>query len=154
MLRRLEKFPIDRGGEVSFQYLAVRSVGMMKLGIGIMHHLDSMSDCIKIVLRYKGYTLKDKLHFVMGSGLALKCLWDFVMQTDFVKQVPRLEIPVYIFQGRFDYQVSYSVAQKYVPYYPGRRAAGKMRFGGWIKLEMSQKTLFYKEKVVDTSGRV
>ncbi|MFQ7584948.1 MAG: alpha/beta fold hydrolase [[Clostridium] symbiosum] len=57
MLRRLEKFPIDRGGEVSFQYLAVRSVGMMKLGIGIMHHLDSMSDCIKIVLRYKGYTL-------------------------------------------------------------------------------------------------
>ena len=113
MLRRLEKFPIDRGGEVSFQYLAVRSVGMMKLGIGIMHHLDSMSDCIKIVLRYKGYTLKDKLHFVMGSGLALKCLWDFVMQTDFVKQVPHLEIPIYIFQGWFDYQVSYSLAKEF-----------------------------------------
>ncbi len=30
----------------------------------------------------------------------------------FLKQVPRLEIPVYIFQGRFDYQVSYSLAVK------------------------------------------
>ena len=49
----------------------------------------------------------------MGSGLALKCLWDFVMQTDFIKQVPRLEIPVYIFQGRFDYQVSYSLAKEF-----------------------------------------
>lgn len=127
--------------------------------------------------------MKDKLHFVMGSGLALKCLWDFVMQTDFVKQVPRLEIPVYIFQGRFDYQVSYSLAKEFADtvkapvkgFYTFENSAhspcfeepkkmcriiredvfaGKMRFGGWIKLEMSQKTLFYKEKVVDTSGRV
>ncbi len=42
MVRKLEKFPIDQGGEVSTQYLMVRSQGMMKLGIGIMRHIRSL----------------------------------------------------------------------------------------------------------------
>lgn len=114
MVRRLEKFPIDKGGEVSIQYLPVRSDGMMKLGIGVMHHLRSMTDCVKIVLRYKGYSWKDKIHFAMGGSLGLKCLWGNVLETDFMNQVPRLEVPVYILQGRFDYQVSYPLAKEFL----------------------------------------
>lgn len=113
MVGKLEKFPIDSVGEVNYRYLTVRSVGMTKLGIGIMHHLTSMSDCIKIVLRYKGYSWLDKIHFTMGSGLAIKCLWGFVVGADFGKQVPRLEVPIYVLQGKFDYQVSYCLAKEY-----------------------------------------
>ena len=113
MVRRLEKFPIDQGGEVTLQYLGVRSEGMMKLGIGVMHHCTSMMECVMIVLRYKGYTFKEKLKFPMGSEFSLKCFWNLVIQTNLIKQVPELKVPVYIFQGKYDYQVSYVIAKEF-----------------------------------------
>ncbi|MEA4895438.1 MAG: hypothetical protein VB064_09250 [Oscillospiraceae bacterium] len=68
---------------------------------------------LAVVLHYKGYTLKDKLNFAMGSSFSIKCLWDFVLQTDLIKQVPELKVPVYIFQGKYDYQVSYVIAKEF-----------------------------------------
>lgn len=114
MVRKLKKFPIDQGAEVTNQYLAVRSLGMTKLGVGIMHHSRSMMEPVMTILRYKGYRWRERLNFAKGSLFSLNCLWDFVLQTDFVKQVPRLEVPVYVLQGRYDYQVSYVLAKKFV----------------------------------------
>lgn len=114
MVRQLEKFPIDNGAKIDIKYLSVRSKGMMMLGIGVMHHSTSMLDCVKMVLRYKGYTLKEKLNYPLGNSFSLLCLWDCVLESDFFTRAPLLAVPVYVLQGRFDYQVSYSVAQKYV----------------------------------------
>lgn len=114
MISRLKKFPIDNGGDISLKYLGVRSIGMNKLGIGVMHNMTSMLDCIKIVLGYKDYTWGEKFKFPQGSSFSLKCLWDSVLETDLIKQVPHLQVPVYIFQGRHDYQVSYGVAKDFV----------------------------------------
>ncbi len=113
MIRKLEKHSIDSGGEVSLRYLGVRSEGMMQLGIGVMHNCTSMMECVMTVLRYKGYTLKEKFKFPMGSSFSLKCLWEFVLQTDLIKQVKELKVPVYIFQGKYDYQVSYFIAKEF-----------------------------------------
>lgn len=113
MVRKLEKFPVDKGAEISIRYMGVRSSAMQKLGIGVMRNLKSMMDCVKIVLRYKGYTLREKINFQRGSSFSLKCLWDTVMQSDYINQVPSLEVPVYILQGKFDYQVSYVIAKEF-----------------------------------------
>lgn len=114
MMRRLRKFPIDDGGLISIKYLGVRSTGMNKLGVGVMRSMTSMLDCVAIVLGYKGYTLGEKFKFPQGSSFSLKCLWDTVLEMDLMKQVPDLQVPVYIFQGKHDYQVSYVVAQDFV----------------------------------------
>ena len=114
MVRKLKKFPIDQGAEVTNRYLAVRSLGMTKLGIGIMHHSLSMAEPVMTILRYKGYSWRERLNFAKGSLFSLNCLWDSVLQTDFVRQVPRLEVPVYVLQGRYDYQVSYVLAKGFV----------------------------------------
>lgn len=114
MLKRLRKYPINAGGKISAKYLGLRSIGMNKLGIGIMRSMTSSVECVKVVLGYKGYTLGEKFKFARGSMLSLKHLWGAVMQTDMIKQVPNLQIPVYIFQGKYDYQVSYELARKYV----------------------------------------
>lgn len=114
MVRKFKKYPIDTGGEIGIKYLSVRSDDMQKLGIGTMHRSKSMLDCVKIVLGYKGYTWREKLKFPMGNSFSLNCLWDFVLQSDLFKQVPRLEIPVYVLHGKFDYQVSYVIAKQFV----------------------------------------
>lgn len=113
MIRKLEKFSLDKGGAVTIGYLPARSAGMMKLGIGVMHKMTSMWSCVGIVLGYKGYTPLEKLKFPLGSSFSLKYLWDTVLQIDLIKQVPALKVPVYIFQGKYDYQVSYAVAKDY-----------------------------------------
>lgn len=114
MLKKLRKHPIGDGGGISMRYLGLRSIGMNKLGIGIMRSMTSSIDCVKIVLGYKGYTLGEKVKFAKGSMFSLKHLWDNVTQANFIKQVPKLQIPVYIFQGKYDYQVSYEIAREYV----------------------------------------
>lgn len=114
MLRRLKKYPIDKGAPISMEYLKVRSLGMNKLGVGIMHRMTSMSDCVLIVLSFKGYTMKEKLNFLRGNHFSLKCLWDHVLQINLKEQAPKLQVPVYILHGVYDYQVSYVVAKEYL----------------------------------------
>lgn len=114
MVRKLRRYPIDKGGDMSLRYLSVRSEGMQKLGIGVMHRMTSMMDCVKVVLGYKGYTLGEKLRFVMGSSFSLGCLWDTVAKCDLFERAPRLEVPTYVFQGKYDYQVSYEIAKRYM----------------------------------------
>lgn len=114
MLKKLRKYPIDDGGEIGMKYLGVRSIGMNRLGIGLMHCMTSSVECVKVVLGNKRYTLGEKLKFAKGSLFSLKHLWDNVLLTDMIKQVPNLQIPVFILQGKYDYQVSYEIAREYV----------------------------------------
>lgn len=113
MIRKLEKFSLDKGGAISNQYLGVRNTGLNKLGVGVTHSSISMLDCVAIVLGYNGYTWSEKVKFARGGSFSLKCLWDFVLQLNLIKKVPTLEVPVYIFQGKHDYQVSYVVAKAF-----------------------------------------
>lgn len=113
MVKKLKKFSLADGGEITLRYLALRSKAMNQLGIGIMHDKVSMMDCVSIVLKFKGYTLREKFKYVKGSVLSLKALYDATYQIDLKKDVPTLPIPVYIFQGKYDYQVSYELAKEY-----------------------------------------
>lgn len=114
MIKKLEGFLIDEGAEISNKYLAVRSEGMTKLGIGIMHKVVSMAETAGIILKFKGYSLSEKLRYLMGMQFSISSsLWDTVMDLKLIKTVPSLDIPIYIFQGKFDYQVSYVIAKEY-----------------------------------------
>lgn len=114
LLNKLEKFAIDKGGEVNNKYLVVRSKGMLKLGIGVMRKSTSMKDILMQVLRFRGYTLKEKLNFFIGMGFSQNYLWNAVIGSDLIKLVSRLEVPLYVLHGRYDYQVSYTLAKEFV----------------------------------------
>lgn len=114
MVKAFSKYNLNNGEKIPMMYMRIRSDGMMKLGIGIMHNLDSMNKAVKAVLHFKGYTLGDKFKFAMGSNYSLKFMWDMVTNTDMYSKIQELEIPVYVFQGKYDYQVSYQLAKEYI----------------------------------------
>lgn len=93
--------------------LKVRTTAMNKYGVGFTHKNISMLDLAIDLLYYRGYTLDEKLNYLRGTMLSLNKFPE-VMEDNLFKTSTQFEIPVYIIQGKYDYQVSYELARKYL----------------------------------------
>ena len=93
-------------------YLRVHRKYLLKYG-GTYHQKVSMLKFLKDFLLASEYTLKDKIMLIPSAFYSLKCLWHDVVSTNFYEDIPSVDVPVYIFQGLYDYQVSYQLAKKY-----------------------------------------
>lgn len=114
LVKKLEQHTLDGPQSVTSQYLMVRSAGMNKQGIGITHTMTSeWSEIFLPLLQCRAYTLSDKIGFARGSLFSLNALFATVLEQDLSQTVPKLEIPVYICQGKYDYQTSYTGAKAY-----------------------------------------
>lgn len=61
-----------------------------------------------VVANYLRKRFRKNKIYIMGHS------WGSVLEMNLFELVPRLDIPVYVFQGRFDYQVSYKLARRFV----------------------------------------
>jgi len=94
--------------------MTVRGTLMNKYGIGFMHKGTlSMFDMAKIMLFFKGYTLSEKVNYLKGNFLSISALWDSVIEDNLFESSTIFQIPVYITQGKYDYQVSYKLAREW-----------------------------------------
>ncbi len=59
------------------------------------------------------YTLKDIVGLVKGYKLVLTEMWQYVADTDFIKECNQFKMPYYIFQGRLDNNTPSSLVQGY-----------------------------------------
>jgi len=70
-------------------------------------------DIVKDVFKTPEYTITDKWRLLLRSKYSGKTLWDDMMQIDLFLQVPKVEVPVYFFEGRYDHLVSSHLALEY-----------------------------------------
>lgn len=59
------------------------------------------------------YTPLDRMKRVWGTIYSPWHMWDEIMETDFFEQAPRLEVPIYFFLGRHDYNTPFELAEQY-----------------------------------------
>jgi pimeloyl-ACP methyl ester carboxylesterase len=59
------------------------------------------------------YTLVDKVNFLRGSRRSLNDLWPAVLDLDVRKEASRIEVPVLMIAGRYDYNTPCSLAESY-----------------------------------------
>jgi pimeloyl-ACP methyl ester carboxylesterase len=115
MVRKLEAAPVTMTGGTPDAYRALRDEAMHSLGIGTTHDMNSVITGIFLLsLQSRDYTLSEKVNTWRGkakSGVAL--LWDDMLATDLSKEVTELSIPVYFFEGIYDYTCSYTLAKEY-----------------------------------------
>lgn len=94
--------------------LKVRTNSMNKYGVGIMHKDCSMFNIAVDLLYYRGYTLTDKYHYLQGTMFSLNNMFHRIINDNLFESSTRFNVPVYILQGKYDYQVSYQLAKAYL----------------------------------------
>lgn len=115
MVRKLEAAPVTLTDGTPRAYLLVRDAAMHPLGIGTTHDMKSVISGVFLAsLQNRDYTLREKVNLwraKASSGVSI--LWNKIITTDLTKQVPELKIPVYFFDGIYDYTCSYTLAKDY-----------------------------------------
>lgn len=80
---------------------------------GIMYKTQFLPLFIKSVLLCPEYTLLDKIHYGLGAQENVRRLWPQVVAMDLFQEAPKLDVPYYLFQGVYDRQTPYGIAQEY-----------------------------------------
>jgi len=115
MVRRLEAAPVTLAGGTPPAYLALRDGAMHGLGIGTTHAMKSVVTGIFFPsLTFREYTLLDKVNLWRAKARnGVSVLWEESLATDLSQTLPTLDLPVYFFEGTYDYTCNYTLAKEY-----------------------------------------
>ena len=116
MVQKLEAAPITLETDIPDAYYSLRDGAMHSLGIGTTHDMKSVIRGIFLPsLTFREYTLLEKFNLWRGkSQSGVSSIWNEMIATDLTIKVPGLEIPVYFFEGIYDYTCSYTLAKDYL----------------------------------------
>ncbi len=115
MVKKLEASPVTLANGTPPAYAAIRDVAMHSLGIGTTHDMTSVISGIFFPsLKCREYTFSEKINMWVGkSRTGISIVWTDVMATDLSEKVTELKIPVYLFEGAYDYTCSSAEAKSY-----------------------------------------
>lgn len=94
-------------------YLMNQRKYVNKFGGGTTRDITGMWPLVKIVFKTREYTIGDKLNFMNGSMFSLEHMWNEVIHANLPKDIDSMQVPVYIFHGKYDYTTLYSVAKDF-----------------------------------------
>lgn len=114
-IKKLNAYAPDRVDNRIPNYLALRSSIMNKQGTRIFHAgFSKFSDVLWTLLRAREYTLAQKYGYLAGSLFMLKTLVNEAqVTTNLLETMPDIAVPIYIFHGVYDRQVSSELAHQY-----------------------------------------
>jgi pimeloyl-ACP methyl ester carboxylesterase len=115
MVRSLEAALVTLTGGTPAAYVALRDGAMHSLGIGTTHDMKSVITGIFLPSwTCRAYTFIEKINMWRGKSRAgVSIVWKDMLATDLAKQAPEFAIPIYFFEGIYDYTCSYTEAKSY-----------------------------------------
>jgi pimeloyl-ACP methyl ester carboxylesterase len=94
------------------QEIVTQRKWLARLG-GVTHQELDFNDLLKIGLTSPDYSLMDGIRFFRGQNFSANALWEEAADTNLFEEVPELEVPVYFFLGKYDYNTPFEVAERY-----------------------------------------
>jgi pimeloyl-ACP methyl ester carboxylesterase len=115
MVKKLEASPVTMTNGTPSGYAAIRDIAMHSLGIGTTHDMKSVINGIFLAsLKCREYSFCEKVNMWAGKSHAgISIVWKDIMATNMAEKVPGLDIPVYFFEGAYDYTCSSTEAKSY-----------------------------------------
>jgi pimeloyl-ACP methyl ester carboxylesterase len=95
------------------KYLMTERQYVNEFGGGPTHQIKGMWPLVKMVLIAKEYTFKEKMNFMSSSMFSLKTMWLEIINKNLFNEIDSMKIPVYLFHGKYDYTVTYSVSKDF-----------------------------------------
>ncbi len=124
LAEKIASFNIEKMNTEKFvKYLMYQRKFVRKYG-GAMRNINFSSIFISALFA-REYTVKDKLNIFKGTMFSIKNLWGEIMKNNLDNQLLEVEVPIYIFQGKYDYQTPYVIAKEY---FEKLKAPGKVFF--------------------------
>jgi pimeloyl-ACP methyl ester carboxylesterase len=74
----------------------------------------SMLSIAKFILLFKGYILSEKMNYIRGMAFSSKYIFPKMISDNLFEYSKSFKIPVCLISGKYDYQVSYALAKKYL----------------------------------------
>ena len=114
-LRELEGIgePVD-GHYRSFDDLMVQRGWMTRFGGGCYKGRETIVSSLVIpLLLSPEYKLSDFVKYYKGSFFSLKALWNEVVDCNLEREVPKLLCPVFLTEGRHDYNTPVSISMRW-----------------------------------------
>ncbi len=96
----------------NFQMLRYFGKWLTKYG-GAFYGKKSQWIMIKKFLKSPEYSLKDLVKMIKGLLNSIKIVWVQLQNINFLEQAPELQVPVFFFEGKHDYQVPFHLVVKY-----------------------------------------
>ncbi|MFN0122290.1 MAG: hypothetical protein ACKV2V_17480, partial [Blastocatellia bacterium] len=92
----------------------VQRRGLQLFVVGTVFYVLAWCALILYPLLNRDYPLMEKVNMWLGkSRSGVSSLWKTILATDLSRQVPELDLPVYFFEGIYDYTCSYTEAKSY-----------------------------------------
>lgn len=100
--------PYDGPGELTLQRKWLERFG------GVTHNNTlTFNDYLKIGLTSPDYSLLDGIRFFNGQEFSEKHMWKERLHTNLFQEVPRIDVPIYFFAGRYDYNTPFQLTERY-----------------------------------------
>ena len=115
VIKKLEKHDPYSDDFLSLDYLVKVRTGILnKYKIGHLHQGLVFSDILKSLFVFRGYTAREKINWFLGADFSMIHLFPVILEDDLFMSSVKFEVPFYIVQGAYDYQVSQVLAEKYL----------------------------------------
>lgn len=109
---KLQNVTIDQDYYKNRTYLKIRGKYLSKYGGGIKREEIANSTFLKQYFLCKPYTLKERINIFRGA-MRVSGLMETVAQNSLIDLAPKLEIPIFIFQGKHDYATTHNQAKNF-----------------------------------------
>jgi pimeloyl-ACP methyl ester carboxylesterase len=80
---------------------------------GVMHEKSSHLDYYFKYILSPEYSVFDAIHVLKGVEFSLGKMWNQVLQVNFFTEINEVEVPVYFFAGRYDYNTPFELVVEY-----------------------------------------
>ncbi len=94
-------------------YIMVERSYVGKFGGGVTHGMTSLLPLVKMILNAREYTVSEKMNFMKASMFSVRYLWPGVIRSNLFQDIDSMRVPVYIFQGKYDYQTPTVLAKRF-----------------------------------------
>lgn len=129
-LKKLENVGPPKGGKYQTGYdgLLTQRGLVLKYG-GMLHRWKNYTPFFLKYLFTRGYGISGLIKLFSNLRFSCEAMWEEMTKVNFIKEVPKVKIPVYFVMGRYDYTTPFVIAEEYM-----------------IKLEAPKKEFFCFEK--------